>query len=160
MHRAFLFRLCRRCPTTTGNCLSSRLVEDGNKRQQLFFSFPKLWRSPLEFNSTPKTFATNLTRWNKRDKVWGSANSLFKWRFRSRRLRRYVNSLFFPATHDHWFCSVSSFLFLIKMLICPCSLNLPRLLSKRSRTFEELSCVLMIIDEIAKLSFIGIAGDS
>ena len=72
---------------------------------------------------------TNLTRWNKRDKVWGSANSLFKWRFRSRRLRRCVNSLFFPATHDHWFCSVLNFLFLIKILIRPSSLNLPRLLS-------------------------------
>ena len=28
---------------------------------------------------------TNWTRWNKRDKVWSSVNSLFKWRFRSRR---------------------------------------------------------------------------
>ena len=28
-----------------------------------------------------------------RDKVWGSANSLFKWRFRSRRRRRCLNSL-------------------------------------------------------------------
>ena len=36
---------------------------------------------------------TNLTRWNKRDKVWGSANSLVKWRFRSRRRRRCVNTL-------------------------------------------------------------------
>ena len=30
----------------------------------------------------------NETRWNKRDQVWGNANSLFKWRFRSRRRRR------------------------------------------------------------------------
>ena len=30
----------------------------------------------------------NKTRWNKRDNVWGHANSLFKWRFRSRRRRR------------------------------------------------------------------------
>ena len=46
-------------------------------------------------------------RWNKRDKVWGSANSLFKWRFRrrsrrrSRRRRCCLSSLFtspwFPA---------------------------------------------------------------
>ena len=43
--------LCRRCTTTTWNCLISRFVEDGSKRQQLSFSFPKLWRSPLEFNS-------------------------------------------------------------------------------------------------------------
>ena len=43
--------LCRRCTTTTWNCLISRFVEDGSKRQQLSFSFPELWRSPLEFNS-------------------------------------------------------------------------------------------------------------
>ena len=36
---------------------------------------------------------TNETRWNKRDKVWGSANSLFKWRFRSRRRRLCLSSL-------------------------------------------------------------------
>ena len=42
-------------------------------------------------------------RWNKRDKVWGSASSLFKWRFlRRRRHRRCcLSSLFtspwFPA---------------------------------------------------------------
>ena len=43
--------LCRRCTTTTWKCLISRLVEDGNTRQQLSFSFPELWYSPLEFNS-------------------------------------------------------------------------------------------------------------
>ena len=43
--------LCRRCTTTTWNCLISRFVEDGNKRQQHCFSFPELWYSPLEFNS-------------------------------------------------------------------------------------------------------------
>ena len=44
--------LCRRCTTTTWNCLISRFVEDGNRRQQLSFSFHELWYSPLEFNST------------------------------------------------------------------------------------------------------------
>ena len=29
-----------------------------------------------------------------RDKVWGSANSLFKWRFRSRRRRWYLSSIY------------------------------------------------------------------
>ena len=43
--------LCRCCTTTTWNCLISRFVEDGNKFQQLSFSFPELWCSPLEFNS-------------------------------------------------------------------------------------------------------------
>ena len=41
----------RRCTTTTWKCLISRFVEDGNTKQQLFFSFPELWYSPLEFNS-------------------------------------------------------------------------------------------------------------
>ena len=35
--------LCRRCTTTTWNCLISGFVEDGNKRQLLSFSFPELW---------------------------------------------------------------------------------------------------------------------
>ena len=43
--------LCHRCTTTAWNCLISRFVEDGNKRQQFSFSFPELWYSPLEFNS-------------------------------------------------------------------------------------------------------------
>ena len=47
--------LSRRCTTTTWKCVISRFVADGNTRQQLSFSFPELWCSPLEFNS--KTFA-------------------------------------------------------------------------------------------------------
>ena len=47
------FLFCR-CTTTTWNCLISRFVEDGTKRQQLSFSFPNLWCS-LELNS--KNFA-------------------------------------------------------------------------------------------------------
>ena len=74
--------------TTTWKCLNSRFVEDGNTRQQLSFSFPELWYSPLEFNfKNICQHLTKQTRWNKRDKVWSSANSLFNWRFRSRRLR-------------------------------------------------------------------------
>ena len=43
--------LCRRCTTTTSKCVISRFVEGGSTRQQLSFSFPELWYSPLEFNS-------------------------------------------------------------------------------------------------------------
>ena len=57
--------LSRRCTTTTWKCLISRFVGDGNTRQQLRFSFPELWCSPLEFNS--KTFA-NIW-WIKRDGI-------------------------------------------------------------------------------------------
>ena len=72
--------LSRRCTTTEWQRLISRFVEDGNRRQQLSFPFPELWYSPkLEFNSN-----ICLTKWIKPDKVWGSANCLFNWRFRCR----------------------------------------------------------------------------
>ena len=60
----------RRCTTTTGKCLISRFVEDWNTRQQLSFSFPELWHSPLEFKFKKlQTFD---------QKVRARANSLFK----------------------------------------------------------------------------------
>ena len=65
--------------STTGTCLILRFVENENTRQQLSFSFAELWYSSLEFNSKEKyPHLTNETRWNKRDKVWGSANSFLK----------------------------------------------------------------------------------
>ena len=48
--------LCRHCTTTTWKYLISRLVEDLKTRQRLYFSFPELLYSLLEFNS-PKKFA-------------------------------------------------------------------------------------------------------
>ena len=68
-------RFIRHCTTTKWKCLISRFVEDGNTRQRLSFSFPELWYSPLEFNSSK--IWQHLTNWNKRDKVWGSANLRF-----------------------------------------------------------------------------------
>ena len=59
VHHAFCTFLSRRCTTTTWKCLISRSVENGNTRQQLSFSFPKLWYNPLEFNS--KTICQHLT---------------------------------------------------------------------------------------------------
>ena len=91
----------RRCTTTTWKCLISRFVEDVNTRQQLSYSFPGLWYCPLEFHSKKSCqHLTNYTRWNKRDKVWSSANSLFKWRFRSRRRYRCLSSLLLQ--HKQW----------------------------------------------------------
>ena len=87
--------LCRHCLTTTLNGLISRFVEDANTRQRLSFSFPELRCSLSEFNSTTNCqHLTKWSRWNKRDTVWSSATSLFKWRFRSRRRRCCSNSLF------------------------------------------------------------------
>ena len=63
------------------------LVDDVNTRQWLSFSFPELWYSLLEF--TQEKFQcqhlTNWTSWNKNDKVWSSAKTFYKWRFRSSR---------------------------------------------------------------------------
>ena len=79
---------CRRCSTTTWNCLISRFVEDVNTTQRPSFSFHELWYSPLESNSSQiRQHLTNWTRWNKRDRAWRSANTLFNWRFRSCRRR-------------------------------------------------------------------------
>ena len=68
--------LTRRFTAKTWKCLISRLSRTGT--QDKTFSFPKLWYSPLEFNS--KKSCQHLTKkagWNKRDKVWGSGNSPF-----------------------------------------------------------------------------------
>ena len=63
--------------------------------QRLSFSFPELRYSLLEFNSRKKCqLLTDWTTWNKCDKVWSSATSLFKRRFRSRRRRCCLSSLF------------------------------------------------------------------
>ena len=50
VHHAFLYIswiLCRRCTTTTWNCLISRYVEDVNSKRRPSFSFPELWYSSL-----------------------------------------------------------------------------------------------------------------
>ena len=91
-HHAFLFisLFCRSCTTTTWKCLISRFVEDGYTRQQLCFFFSwtlrpsfriQLQKNLLTFDELNEMHVI----WNKRDKVWGNANSLLKWRFRSRR---------------------------------------------------------------------------
>ena len=85
--RASRIFLCRHCATTTWKYLISHFVDNVNTRQQLSLSFPELQYSLLEFNSRKNCQnLTNWNRYNKRDKVWSSATSLFKWRFRSRRL--------------------------------------------------------------------------
>ena len=81
--------LCRHYTTTTWKCANSRFVEDLNTTgQRLSFSFLELWDSLLELNFRNNCqHLKNWPRWNKRDKVWRSANSLFNWRFRSCRRR-------------------------------------------------------------------------
>ena len=98
---------CLRCMTftTTWKCLISRFVEDVNTRR-LSFSFSELWYSLLEFNSRKICqHLTNWTRWDMRDKVWSSTNSLFKWRFRKRRRCCCLNS---PPFSFWWSLSAGS----------------------------------------------------
>ena len=83
---------CRRCATTTWNCLISRVF--GGREQRPSFAFSELWYSPLESTSRKiRQHLTSWTRWNKRDEVWTRANTLFNWRFRSRRRHRCWSSL-------------------------------------------------------------------
>ena len=68
------------------------------RKTATFFSFPELRYSFLEFYSRKNCQhfkLTNWHKWNNRDKVWSSATSLFKWRFRSRRRRCCLSSLLY-----------------------------------------------------------------
>ena len=88
VHQAFLYISYCHCTTTTWKCLISRFVEDVNTRQRLSSSLPELRYSLLEFISRKKKLPTfdelNETP-SKREKVWDSVTSLFKWRFQRRR---------------------------------------------------------------------------
>ena len=107
----------RRCCLSSlmQKCLISRFVEDGNTRQQLSFSFSELWYSSLEFNSKKIANIWRIKRdgRNKREKVLGSANSVFKWRFCSRRrrccLRWPISNDWNPISQQAVFSEVSLF---------------------------------------------------
>ena len=95
----------------------------------LFLSLDSL----LEFNSRKNyQHVTNWTRWKKRDKVWGSATSLFNWRFR-RRCRP---------------CCLSSLVLLIKPITRPYSLwnmtNRTTTAAALKTSLKKWICVLLI----------------
>ena len=93
----FLWSFRRRPRRWILKSLTSRFMEDVNTRQRRSFSFPELRCSLLEFKSRENCqHLKNWTRWNKRDKVRSSANSLFKWRFRSRHGRCCLSSVTMP----------------------------------------------------------------
>ena len=74
--------LCRRCATSTWNCLNSRFVEYVNTRQRFCNSFLKHRYSPLQFISRKvDQHLTNWTTWSKSDEFWNSLSSRFKRRF-------------------------------------------------------------------------------
>ena len=57
------------------------------------FSWTSMQSFRIQLQNKKSQHLTNWTRWNKRDKVWSRANSLFKWRFRNRRRGRCLSSL-------------------------------------------------------------------
>ena len=66
----------------------------GLKQQDKHILFPELRYCLLEFNSRKNCqHLRNWTRWNKRGKVWSTANWKKKLRFRNRRRRCCLNSL-------------------------------------------------------------------
>ena len=85
--------LCRRCTTSTWNWeYISPFCGYRECKTTIFVFFS--WTSIRSLHSSwVRQHLTNLTRWNKRDKIWSGANSLFKWRFCSRRRRRCLGFL-------------------------------------------------------------------
>ena len=112
MHRHFFPFLCCHCMTTMWKCLISHFVGGMNRRQQLSFSFPVLWHSPLEFNSRKICqHLNNWTRWNKCDKVWDRVNSLFNWCFHSHHCRSCLSSplTMLSSSNTQWFLASINF---------------------------------------------------
>ena len=90
--KLFCTFLWRRCTTTTWKCLNFTSCRGRGHKTTTFFFFS--WTLILSFRTNPEQFANIWhSRWNKHDKVWSSANSLFQWRFRCRRRRCCLSSL-------------------------------------------------------------------
>lgn len=79
---------CRHCTTTMWKCLDFTFRRGREHKTTTFFFFSwtliQYFRTQLQRKCQ---ILTNSTRWNKRDKGWSRATSLFRCRFRSRRSR-------------------------------------------------------------------------
>ena len=64
-----------------------------------FFFFSELQSFRIQLQKICR-YLINWTSWNKRDKFWSSANSLFEWRFRNRRCRCCLRSI--SSWMDPW----------------------------------------------------------
>ena len=85
--------LCRHCTTTMWKCLYFTFCRGSEHKTTTFFFFS--WTLIQSFRTQLQKkcqHLTNWTRWNKRDKVWSSATSLFQCRFRGRRGRCCLSS--------------------------------------------------------------------
>ena len=79
--------------TKMWKCLISRLWRTWTQDHDLLFLFLN-FDTVLEFNSRKNCqHLMNWTRWNKRNKVWSSETSLFKWHFHRCRHHCYISSL-------------------------------------------------------------------
>ena len=81
---------------------------------------------------------TNWTKWNKREKLWSSATSLFNWRFRSRRGRFWLNSLidtkrcitFLTPVEQGFTSSLLTTTWIYGLLRSQCTINSPKIVNK------------------------------
>ena len=79
--------------TKMWKCLISRLWRTWTQDHDPLFLFLN-FDTVLEFNSRKNCqHLMNWTRWNKRNKVWSSETSLFKWHFHRCRHHCYISSL-------------------------------------------------------------------
>ena len=67
-----------------------------------FFSWTLIQSFRIQLQKIYKHL-TNWTRWNKRERVWSSVTSLFKWRFCNRRPRCCLNFLLSIPNHAPFF---------------------------------------------------------
>ena len=102
MHHAFSLPLLHDYNMKLSNLMFCRGWE---QKTTTFFFYSWTLMQSFIFQKNLPTF-DELTRWNKQDKVWGSANSLFKWRFRSCHHRRCVNSLVPNVEHSSLICPI------------------------------------------------------
>ena len=72
----------------------------------VFFSWTSIQSLRIQLRKI-RHYLPNWTRWNKRDEVWSSANSLFKWHFCSRRRPCCLSSVVIRLQNSRVFFSKS-----------------------------------------------------
>ena len=100
MHHAFLYISVSRFERLQRESAKFHVLSRTGAQDKNFLFLFQNFNTILQ-NSTPKKIwphLTNYTRWKKGDKVWDNANSLFKWRFRSRRRRCCLSCPFLPSS--------------------------------------------------------------
>ena len=146
--------LCRRCTTSTYVKVPNFTFFRGRENEQpVSWPFLFSWTSIQSFRIQLQKYSF-WTRWNKRDKVWSSANSLFRWRIRVRRGRCWLSSLlindcggwkvipYFPSHHPPLALLACLQLSLFSLVLCsPLSLGKASKGGSLSVTCSTCSCL-------------------